>query len=69
MSQMPTITDLQARAKRFREGLALHEIESNPLTAEDLALFAEFERQGLSDDQIRERLKAMFAQSETLAAE
>ena len=39
--------DLQRRA----EGLKLHEIEGNPLSADDIAMFEMFDRQGWSHEQ------------------
>jgi len=42
-----------ARKQRFREGLTLHDIESNPLTTDEVAMFEMFDREGWSDDQRR----------------
>ena len=45
-----------ARQKRRREAIRLHEIEGNPFTPEDNALFEMFDRKGWSDAQRREYL-------------
>ena len=54
-----TQTDTRLRQKRFQEAVRLHEIEGNPLDAEQIALFEMFEREGWSDEQrlahLRER--------------
>lgn len=42
-----------AREHRFREALTLHEIEGNPLDAEDIAMFEMFESEGWSHEQCR----------------
>lgn len=42
--------DAAARAQRLREAIALHEIEGNPLDAEQIAMFEMFEREGWSDE-------------------
>lgn len=43
---------------RFDEAVHMQDVESNPFTAEDHALFARFEREGLSDDEQRARIIA-----------
>lgn len=45
-----------ARQQRRREAIRLHEIEGNPFTAEDNALFEMFDREGWSDAQRRDYL-------------
>jgi hypothetical protein len=40
------------RAHRFREACALQEIEGNPLTPEEIAMFERFECEGWSDEKI-----------------
>ena len=54
----------EARAKRFAFALRAHEIEGNPLDADDIALFEQFDREGLSDEQAR---AVLVAQAQTLA--
>ena len=54
----------EARAKRFAFALRAHEIEGNPLSAEDIALFEHFDRDGLSDEQAR---AILIAQARKLA--
>ncbi len=46
------------RAHRFREACALQEIEGNPLTPEEIAMFERFEREGWSDEKIGDFLLA-----------
>ena len=46
------------REHRFREACALQEIESNPLTAEEIAMFEMFRREGWSDERVLEFLGA-----------
>ena len=43
----------EERAKRRAFGRRAHEIEGNPLDAEDIALFERFDREGLTDEQRR----------------
>jgi len=48
-----------AKRQRLAEAIRLHEIEGNPLDAEQIAMFEMFEREGWSDEQrlahLRER--------------
>jgi len=60
----PAIT-ADTRQARRNFALKLHEIEGNPLDAEDLALFKQFDRECLSDEQRVARLTAL---AKTLAA-
>ena len=46
------------REHRFREACVLQEIEGNPLTPEEIAMFERFEREGWSDEKIGEFLLA-----------
>jgi hypothetical protein len=46
------------REHRFREACALQEIEENPLTAEEVAMFEMFRREGWSDERRRAYLAA-----------
>ena len=39
------------RAQRRREAIKLQEIEGNPVTAEDIAIFEMFDREGFTDQQ------------------
>lgn len=41
------------RKQRHLESIKLHEIEGNPFTPEDFAMFEMFEREGWSDEQCR----------------
>jgi hypothetical protein len=41
------------RSKRLAFSIRAHEIEGNPLSAEQIEMFERFERQGLSDEQRR----------------
>jgi hypothetical protein len=50
--------DAAEREHRFREACALQEIEGNPLTAEEIAMFEMFRREGWSDERILEFLGA-----------
>jgi hypothetical protein len=52
-------------AERFAFALKLQEIEGNPLDAEDLAMFAMFNREGLTAD---ERIAYITAEARKLAA-
>lgn len=47
-----------ARARRL-EAMALHEIEGNPLDAEDVAMFEMFEREGWPHERRRAHLLAL----------
>lgn len=58
------------REHRFREACALQEIESNPLTPEEIAMFEMFHREGWSDERVLEFLGARARkQASDLAAE
>jgi hypothetical protein len=50
---LTTAQSPEARAARRAFGLRAHEIENNPLDAEQIALFEQFDRDGLSDEQRR----------------
>jgi hypothetical protein len=52
-------------AERFAFAVRLQEIEGNPLTEEDLALFAMFDRKGLTAD---DQIAAIIAEARKLAA-
>jgi hypothetical protein len=58
------------RESRFREACALQEIENNPLTPEEIAMFETFRREGWSDERVLEFLGARARkQASDLAAE
>lgn len=46
-----TPDDHAARTQRLQDAARLQEVEGNPLSAEDLAMFAMFDRLGWSDEQ------------------
>ena len=46
-------SDADARRRRLAEAIALHEIEGNPLTTDEIAMFEMFEREGWSDERCR----------------
>ena len=51
-------SEAETRRERFEEAVHMQAVEGNPFTAEDHALFAEFERAGLTDDEQRARIVA-----------
>jgi hypothetical protein len=58
------------REHRFREACALQDIESNPLTPEEIATFDMFRREGWSDERVLEFLGTLARkQASDLAAE
>lgn len=58
------------REHRFREACALQDIESNPLTPEEIAMFDMFRREGWSDERVLEFLGTLARkQASDLAAE
>jgi Fic family protein len=62
----PLSADEVAAARQGRlEAMKLQEIEGNPLTAEDVAMFEMFEREGWSDERCR---AFILAQAKRLAA-
>lgn len=42
------------QAQLLREAINLHKIEGNPLTCDEVEMFAMFEREGWSDERCRE---------------
>lgn len=50
---------------KFDEAMHLQAVESNPLDAEDIAMFERFEREGLTPDQRRAHI---LAQADTLVS-
>ena len=58
------------RKQRFAEALKLQEIESNPLTKEEIFMFEMFEREGWSHEKRREYIIAtLYDEEQNLAAE
>ena len=57
--------DSLVRQQRLKEAIRLHEIEGNPLDAEQVSMFHMFEREGWSDEQrlahLRERAQRRAA--------
>lgn len=45
--------EMAERRQRHLEGLKLHEIEDMPLSAEQVAMFEMFDREGFTDEQCR----------------
>lgn len=67
MSKEIDKTDLR---QRDREAVALHAIEGITFNADENALFAKFEHEGWSDEQIRAYLRSQLDNSsDTIAAE
>lgn len=48
-----TPEEIDAARRRRAEGLKLHEIEGNPLTTEDIAMFEMFDREGWTPERRR----------------
>ena len=62
-------TDRTGRRQRRREAIRLHEIEGNPFTPEDNALFEMFDREGWTDERRRAFLiKEAKSRANTLTA-
>lgn len=57
----------EARAKRRKLGIKLAQIEGNPLTDEDLAMFEMFDREGWSDERRRAYVLEQALKEEELA--
>ncbi|MCC6789712.1 MAG: hypothetical protein IT547_17915 [Hyphomonadaceae bacterium] len=57
MAKNEAVAAEEAR-ERFEEAVQIQAVEGNPFAAEDHTLFAEFEREGLSDDEQRARIIA-----------
>jgi len=51
------------REHRFREACSLQEIEDNPLTPEEIAMFEMFRREGWNDERRRSYLTARAKKS------
>ncbi|MCE9520982.1 MAG: hypothetical protein K8S25_00955 [Alphaproteobacteria bacterium] len=69
MADKAKVNDTE-RETRFREACALQEIENNPLTPEEIAMFEMFRREGWSDDRVLEFLGTRARkQASDLAAE
>ncbi|MCF8495961.1 MAG: hypothetical protein K9G62_04750 [Alphaproteobacteria bacterium] len=48
------------RKQRLAEAIKLHEIEGNPLTSDEIAMFEMFEREGWSHERRREYILARY---------
>lgn len=57
------------REHRLREGIALHAIEGNPLTPEEIAMFEMFEDKGWSPEQCRAYILDQIKSDAAIAAE
>jgi hypothetical protein len=69
MADKTKLDDVE-REHRFREACALQEIENNPLTPEEIAMFEMFRSEGWSDERVLEFLGARARkQASDLAAE
>jgi hypothetical protein len=55
----------QAARERGREMEHLQAIEGNPLTADEIAMFEMFEREGWSHERRRAHIRAMFRREES----
>lgn len=51
--------DAPKRAQRLREAAALQNIEGNPLSPDEIAMFEMFEREGWSHDQRRAHILSL----------
>ena len=52
-------SDADARRQRLAEAIGLQEIEGNPLTTDEIAMFEMFEREGWSDERCRAHILAL----------
>lgn len=59
---MTKTSEKQARNQRFAEAVTLHEIEANPLSVGDKAMFEMFEREGWSHERRRAYIMAQVKQ-------
>jgi hypothetical protein len=66
MIKKDQIFDIAELRKRRLEGMRLQEIEGNPLSADDIAMFEMFEREGWSHER---RRAYILAHAQPLAAE
>ena len=57
------------KQRRRQDAIALHEVESNPFTAQDEALFEMFDREGFTPEQRIEYIQAHFSSEPSIAAE
>ncbi len=63
-----TLNDAERR-RRLRMAIRLQEIEGNPLTAEEIAMFEMFHREGWTGDQCRAYILEKAGLSSNAAAE
>lgn len=59
MDSLEQTLEKAARRERLLEAAHLQEIESNPLSAEEMAMFEMFDREGWSDEQCRAHILKM----------
>ena len=62
--QLHRTDEISERLKRRAFAIHAHEIEGNPLDAEDIALFERFDREGLTDE---ERIAIVIKEAQKLA--
>jgi len=60
--------DTNTPGHRFKEALNMQDIEGNPLTPEEIAMFEMFEREGWSHEKRRAYIIRQFEKSETSSA-
>lgn len=59
-------SEKQAWDQRFAEAVNLHAIEGQPLSSAQLAMFEEFERRGMNDEQRLAHLRAKHSVSQDI---
>lgn len=69
MKTLEQTIEAAKRQNRFSEAAHLQEIEDNPLSADDKAMFDMFEREGWSDEQCRDHIIKLAQRDATFAAE
>lgn len=57
------LTQIEREEPLFREALRLHEIESCPLTQEDIAMFDMFHREGWSNEKCLQHIRNLVAKN------
>jgi len=67
-SSMRDRLETAARLERRKEAFALQEIEGNPLTPDEKAMFEMFDREGWSDERRRAHILAQFAHKPDISA-
>jgi uncharacterized protein YjhX (UPF0386 family) len=66
MNQISKVPDIAVLRQRRLDAMRLQEIEGNPLSADQVAMFEMFEREGWSHEQCRAYI---FAKIRSMAAE